>query len=120
MPGGVVVRAADRPSLTLETGVTWERLGEIAGHAVDFLLITYPPGGTSSSTGRLMRHSGAEFGFVLSGELVLTLGFSEIRLQPGDAVSFPSTTPHGYRNDGSVPALGVWFVIERDVLVDEP
>jgi transcriptional regulator with XRE-family HTH domain/quercetin dioxygenase-like cupin family protein len=119
-PGGVVVRAADRPSLTLETGVTWERLGEIAGHAVDFLLITYPPGGASSSTGGLMRHSGAEFGFVLSGELVLTLGFSEIRLRPGDAVSFPSTTPHGYRNDGSEPALGVWFVIERDVFVDEP
>jgi transcriptional regulator with XRE-family HTH domain/quercetin dioxygenase-like cupin family protein len=120
LPGGVVVRAADRPSLTLDTGVTWERLGEIAGHAVDFLLITYPPGGTSSSTGRLMRHSGAEFGFVLGGELVLTLGFSEIRLRPGDAVSFPSTTPHGYRNDGSEPAVGVWFVIERDVVVDQP
>jgi quercetin dioxygenase-like cupin family protein len=120
MAAGVVVRGADRPSLTLETGVTWERLGEIAGHAVDFLLITYPPGGTSSSTGGLMRHSGAEFGFVLRGELVLTLGFSEIRLRPGDAVSFPSTTPHGYRNDGSEPAVGVWFVIERDVLVDQP
>jgi hypothetical protein len=34
-------------------------------------------------------------------------------LQPGDAVSFDSTTPHGYRNDGSEPAVGIWFVLER-------
>jgi uncharacterized cupin superfamily protein len=86
---------------------------------VDFLLITYPPGATSSSRGGQMRHSGAEFGFVLRGELVLTLGFDEVRLGPGDAVSFPSTTPHSYRNDGTEPAVGVWFVIERDVHVDD-
>jgi transcriptional regulator with XRE-family HTH domain/quercetin dioxygenase-like cupin family protein len=114
-----VVRPGDRHRLTLDTGVTWDRLGEIAGQPVDFLLITYPPGATSSSRGGQMRHSGAEFGFVLRGELVLTLGFDEVRLGPGDAVSFPSTTPHSYRNDGTEPAVGVWFVIERDVHVDE-
>lgn len=112
-----VVRRDSRQSITMDTGVTWERLGEIARHAVDFLLITYPPGATSSSNGGQMRHSGAEFGFVLNGELVLTLGFDEIRLHPGDAVSFPSTTPHGYRNEGTEPAVGVWFVIERDVVL---
>jgi quercetin dioxygenase-like cupin family protein len=50
---------------------------------------------------------------VISGELILTLGFEEHRLGPGDAVSFDSTTPHGYRNDGTEPAVGVWFVLER-------
>jgi quercetin dioxygenase-like cupin family protein len=80
---------------------------------VDFLRITYQPGGTSSSSGELMRHSGTEYGYVLRGELILTLGFDEHRLQPGDAVSFDSTTPHGYRNDGSEPAVGIWFVLER-------
>ena len=115
----VVVRPRERHTLTLDTGVTWERLGEIAGKPVDFLLITYPPGATSSSSGGQMRHSGAEFGLVLQGELVLTLGFDEVRLHPGDAVSFPSTTPHSYRNDGTEPAIGVWFVIERDVVVGE-
>jgi hypothetical protein len=34
-------------------------------------------------------------------------------LQRGDAVSFDSTTPHGYRNDGAEPAVGIWFVLER-------
>ena len=99
--------------LTLDSGVTWELLGELPPYPVDFMLVTYAPGGTSSSTGGLMRHSGSEFGFLLSGELTLTLGFDEIALRPGDSISFESTTPHGYRNDGTEPAVGVWFVIER-------
>lgn len=110
---GPLVRPDGRQILTLDSGVTWELLGELPQHPVDFMLVTYAPGGTSSSTGGLMRHSGSEFGFLLSGELVLTLGFEEIVLQPGDAISFESTTPHGYRNDGTEPAVGVWFVIEE-------
>ena len=109
---GPVVRQADRTALTLDTGVVWERLGELPPHLVDFLLVTYPPGGTSSSTGGLMRHSGAEFGYLISGELILTLGFKEIALGPGDSFSFESTTPHSYRNEGTEPAVGVWFVLE--------
>jgi transcriptional regulator with XRE-family HTH domain len=110
---GPLVRPAERRLLTLESGVTWEMLGELPGRAVDFLLITYPPGGTSSPSGVLMRHPGSEYGFVIRGELLLTLGFEEIRLRPDDAISFESTTPHSYRNEGTEPAVGVWFVLER-------
>lgn len=109
---GPHVTPADRQALTLDTGVCWERLGELPPHPVDFLLVTYPPGGTSSSTGGLMRHPGSEYGFLVSGELVLTLGFEEIPLRAGDAISFESTTPHSYRNLSQEPAVGVWFVIE--------
>jgi transcriptional regulator with XRE-family HTH domain len=110
---GPLVRPDERQVLTLESGVTWELLGELPPYPVDFLRVTYPPGSTSSSNGGLMRHSGSEFGFLLSGELTLTLGFEELRLVAGDAISFESRTPHAYRNDGSVPAIGVWFVIEE-------
>jgi len=110
---GPLVRPAERQVLRLDSGVTWERLGSLSTHAVDFLLVTYAPGGSSSSTGDLMRHPGAEYGFLLSGELVLTLGFQDIVVRPGDAVSFDSTTPHRYRNDGTEPAVGVWYVIEH-------
>jgi transcriptional regulator with XRE-family HTH domain len=110
---GPVVPPDERDILTLDSGVIWERLGQVPGVHVDFLRITYQQGGTSSSSGELMRHSGTEYGYVLRGELILTLGFDEHRLQPGDAVSFDSTTPHGYRNDGSEPAVGIWFVLER-------
>jgi transcriptional regulator with XRE-family HTH domain/quercetin dioxygenase-like cupin family protein len=110
---GPKVGPDDRRVLTLDSGVTWQQLGELPHRAVDFLLITYPPGASSSNTGGLMRHPGSEYGFVLRGELVLTLGFEEVRLRPGDAISFESTTPHSYRNDGTEAAVGVWFVTEH-------
>jgi transcriptional regulator with XRE-family HTH domain len=111
---GPLVRPDERRALTLDSGVTWELLGELPGRTVDFLRITYPPGGTSSSSGGLMRHPGCEYGMVLSGELILTLGFDEIHLRAGDSISFESTTPHRYRNDGTEPAVGIWFVLERE------
>jgi transcriptional regulator with XRE-family HTH domain len=110
---GPVVRPHERELLTLDSGVTWELLGQIPHKHVDFLLITYQPGGSSSSSGLLMRHSGTEFGYVISGELTLSLGFETHTLVAGDAVSFDSSTPHGYRNETGAPAVGVWFVLER-------
>ncbi len=109
---GPVVRASERPVLTLDSGVTWQRLGRLPLHHVDFLLVSYAPGGTSSSSGALMRHSGSEYGVLLRGELVLTLAFEDIVLRAGDSISFESTTPHRYRNDGPDEAVGVWFVAE--------
>jgi transcriptional regulator with XRE-family HTH domain len=110
---GPLVRPEQRRVLHLDSGVTWELLGELPQHTVDFLMVTYEPGGTSSSLGGLMRHPGSEYGHLLSGELLLTLGFEELVLRPGDSICFDSSTPHRYRNEGSEPAVGVWFVIER-------
>ncbi|MFI8214990.1 helix-turn-helix domain-containing protein [Streptomyces sp. NPDC085932] len=107
---GPLVGAAGRETLELDSGVVWERLGRVPGADVDFLLVTYRPGGASSGSGALMRHPGTEYGYLTSGELILTLGFDEYTVRPGEAVCFESTTPHRYRNDGEVPAVGVWFV----------
>ena len=108
---GPLVTRAEREIIVLDSGVTWERLGQVPGLQVDFLLVTYQPGGTSSSNGELMRHNGFEYGYLNSGELTLRLGFDEYHLAAGDAVSFSSSTPHGYRNDGAIPAVGVWLVL---------
>lgn len=107
---GPLVGPDEREALELDSGVVWERLGHVPGTDVDFLLVTYRPGGSSSGSGGLMRHAGTEYGYLTSGELVLTLGFEEYTLRPGDAVCFESATPHRYRNDGDEPAVGVWFV----------
>jgi transcriptional regulator with XRE-family HTH domain len=111
-PTGPHLRPGGREILALESGVSWERLGQLRGHHVDFLKITYGPGSTSASRGELMHHAGTEYGYLIRGELVLTLGVEERRLGPGDSVCFDSTTPHGYRNDGDEPAIGIWFVQE--------
>ncbi|MBX9363584.1 helix-turn-helix domain-containing protein [Streptomyces sp. WAC04114] len=107
---GPLVGSAGRETLELDSGVVWERLGRVPGAEADFLLVTYRPGGSSAGSGGLMRHAGTEYGYLTSGELVLTLGFEEYTLRAGDSVCFESTTPHRYRNDGEVPAVGVWFV----------
>ncbi|WP_211754438.1 helix-turn-helix domain-containing protein [Nocardioides gansuensis] len=112
---GPVVRPGDLEPIELESGVTWELLGQVPGVHTEFLRVTYPPGASSSSSDRLMRHPGTEYGYLVSGELVLTLGFEEHVLRPGDAISFESRTPHCYRNRSDEPAVGIWFVRE-----DEP
>jgi len=109
---GPHVSPGDREVLTLDTGVTWQRLGQVPHHHVDFLLVTYQPASSSSADGGLMRHPGTEYGYLISGELQLTLGFDQHSMAAGDAVCFESTTPHGYRNDGEEPAVGVWFVVD--------
>lgn len=101
-----------REAITLDSGVVWEIMGQLAGERVDFLRIIYPPG-SSSSTGELMSHPGTEYGFLHSGELVMQLGDVERTLAPGDAVSFRSSTPHRFRNDGDVTAIGIWVVIDN-------
>ena len=109
---GPHVSPDERELLTLESGVTWERLGQVPHHHVDFLLVTYQPGSASSSEGRLMRHGGTEYAYLISGELELSLGFDKYAMAPGDSVCFESTRPHAYSNHGEVPAVGVWVVIE--------
>jgi len=111
-PPGAVVCPGQREVLELDSGVTWQRLGLVPGSRVDFLLVSYAPGGCSSPEGHLMQHAGTEYGYLIQGELVVTLGLRSHRLTPGDAVSFASATPHSYRNEGMVPAVGIWFVAE--------
>jgi transcriptional regulator with XRE-family HTH domain len=109
----VVQPAESRSSLQLDSGVTWERL--TAGHDpnVDFLFTTYDVGGSSSGSDKLVRHSGREYGVVLSGQLQVTVGFETYTLGPGDACSFDSNEPHRLANPGDEPTTAIWVVIGR-------
>lgn len=108
-----VQRADSRRALELETGVRWERLTRHADRFADFLYVIYDIGGSSSQGDRFIRHSGREYGLVLSGKLEVTVGFESHVLGPGDSISFDSTDPHCLRNVGNEPVHGVWFVIGR-------
>ena len=106
-------RRGEHAVLEMENGVRWERLAMGEGGPADALLVTYAPGASSSIEGRLMRHSGIEYAFILEGELTLQLDFDTFVLGPGDSLQFDSVRPHLYRNAGSEPARGVWFVVGR-------
>ena len=117
---GPVVHPGERRVLHMDSGVVWERLTRGPSDIVDALLVTYEPDGTSSSTGKLMRHSGMEFAYLLTGELTLQLGFETHVLRAGDSMEFDSSTPHLYYNSGDVPAKGLWYVVSRDTVPTQP
>ena len=108
----VVQQAADNAVLDMENGVRWERLATGAGPA-DALLVTYAPGASSSVEGRLMRHAGVEYAYLLEGELTLQLEFDEHVLRAGDSLHFDSVRPHLYVNQSDAIARGIWFVVGR-------
>jgi transcriptional regulator with XRE-family HTH domain len=108
-----VQRAGDNPMLEMENGVRWERLAIGEDGAADAFLATYGPHASSSVEGRLMRHAGIEYGYLIEGELTLQLEFDTHVLTPGDSLYFDSARPHLYVNNGDVPARGVWFVVGR-------
>jgi transcriptional regulator with XRE-family HTH domain/mannose-6-phosphate isomerase-like protein (cupin superfamily) len=111
--GCQLVRPEKRRKLELESGVTWELLSDLLPHLVDFMYVTYEPGGRSSSSGKLMRHTGTEFAYLLRGKLKIQVGFDEYVLQAGDALAFDSSEPHLLVNEGAEPAEGIWFVLGR-------
>lgn len=108
-----VQRASEGPVLEMENGVHWERLAVGEGGPADAILVTYEPGATSSIEGKLMRHSGLEYAYILEGELTLQLDFDTHVLGPGDSLQFNSVRPHLYTNNGTTNARGVWFVVGR-------
>jgi transcriptional regulator with XRE-family HTH domain len=110
---GRVQRAGMRQAIRLESGVRWERLTPNPDPGADFLYVVYDVGGSSSEGGRFIRHSGREYGLVLSGTLEVTVGFESFLLGPGDSICFDSTMPHCLRNVSEEPVHGVWFVIGR-------
>lgn len=108
-----IQRASDNPVLEMENGVRWEKLAMGDDGAASALLVTYEPGASSSIEGRLMRHAGVEYAYLIEGELTLQLEFDTHVLRAGDSVRFDSVRPHLYSNRGTVPARGVWFVLGR-------
>ncbi len=107
-----VQRGIDNPFLEMENGVRWERLAGENGPA-DGLLVSYDPGASSSIEGKLMRHAGIEYAYIIEGQLTLQLDFDTYVLEAGDSMYFDSVRPHLYSNNGTAVARGVWFVFGR-------
>ena len=118
-PGGTlggsspIQRAADRHRIRLASGVLWQRLTTESEPGVEFLHVTYEVGGASSPEDAYQRHSGHEWGYVLSGTLEVRIGFDEYVLGAGDAISINSGMPHRLANIGDVPVEAIWFVLGR-------
>lgn len=120
-PADPVQRADSRKAIRLASGVIWERLTTASAPNVEFIYVTYEVGGASSPEHEFQRHSGQEWGYILSGTLGVTVGFDDYVLGPGDAIALDSTAPHRLYNLGDEPVHGIWFTLgRRPVDVDSP
>jgi transcriptional regulator with XRE-family HTH domain len=108
-----VQRRDSRRVIELNSGVRWEWLTAADQGAVEFVEAIYGVGGASSPDGKLVRHSGREFGLVLSGRLHVTVGSGQCVLEAGDSISFSSNIPHRLLNDGNEIVEAIWVVVDR-------
>ncbi|MHB1165831.1 MAG: helix-turn-helix domain-containing protein [Candidatus Nanopelagicales bacterium] len=105
-----IVAPAGRPRLVMDSGVIWESLATNSDANLDFMEIIYPAGSSSTNDGRMLRHVGTEYGYLISGILQITFGFDTYTLRPGESMSLDSSVPHLLTNPGTVPARGIWAV----------
>ena len=108
-----IVHPSHRPRLDMAAGVEWERLAATPERAVNFMKIRYAPGASSTDNGEPVSHEGYEYGYVLAGELEVTVGEEKFLLNVGESLGFDSRIMHSLRNPGDVDFEGIWFVHGR-------
>jgi transcriptional regulator with XRE-family HTH domain len=107
-----VVRAGERRSMDVHGAAGGDALHELLTpdleRSIEVVWIEAPPGYDTSATP--YSHAGEEFGLVLKGRHEVFLDGACYQLGPGDSITYPSTTPHWYRNAGDETVEAVWVV----------
>jgi transcriptional regulator with XRE-family HTH domain len=103
-----LVRSGERPVLHVADGeVRIEQLAHDTKHLEPQLFILAP----GASSDGAYAHEGEEFLYLLSGAVTVWVGDDEIYAldRAGDALSFPSTLPHRWRNDAGGESRLLWI-----------
>ena len=72
--------------------------------ALTGLMVTVEPGGGTEA----YFHPGHEFGFVIAGEIELTIDDAAYTLRTGDSFAFKSTLAHSFRNNSAERCVILW------------
>lgn len=109
----VVLTQQERPVAGQVQGLSqWEGIEAevmipyVEGRLLEGFIFILEAGGHS---GGVLRHEGEECGYVLEGELELTVGSETHRLGSGSSFFFYSSTPHSYRNPSNATAKVIWI-----------
>lgn len=105
VPRTRLVRQDERRVIEADGGVRIEDLA-VEATLLEPQLFVLAPGATSDGT---YHHPGEEFMFVLTGRVGVWLDEGEYyELDPGDALTYPSTLPHRFACLGSSEARLIW------------
>jgi transcriptional regulator with XRE-family HTH domain len=108
---GIVFRAGARPLIALDPlrrgeGISLERVIPYSpGHLLQCNIHHIEKDGANAGP---IQHAGEEVGYILAGEVELTVGEKHFQLTEGDAFVFNSDLPHSYRNTGNKRASIFW------------
>jgi transcriptional regulator with XRE-family HTH domain len=101
-----IVRAGNRRKLNFGPGVTDYLLSPSLSGRLELLYTRLGPRAKGGE--QLITYSGEQAGMVLSGTFELHISDKRFLLREGDSFSFPSTTPHHYRNPGRIETVIIW------------
>lgn len=105
--GDFVVRRANRREINLsQSGVREQLLSPHLAGNLEMVLTTFAPGAGTGEEGRVRK--GEEGGFVISGQLELTVEGQTLLLEAGDSFQMNATGRHWCRNPGDTDAVIVW------------
>ena len=80
-----------------------QQIGDAKAANLQILHEYYEPGADTGET--MLEHKAHEGGFVISGEIEVSVGDQKTVLRSGDGYLFDSTHPHRFRNLGSEPCI---------------
>ncbi|MFD0713752.1 helix-turn-helix domain-containing protein [Paenibacillus sp. GCM10027626] len=108
----IVVRKDQRKQIFFpNSNVVYHSLTPHNKGELDFLLIEIQPGEEHGKE-QQVSHAGEECGFVQSGELTVLLGEKRYVLKEGDSISFQSSVPHRFINEGAEPSISIWAMTQ--------
>ena len=103
-----VVRAGERVATKLgDRGIAKEYLTPYRDFGLRLLRIAFPPRSESS---QMMVGPGEKAGYVVSGEMTLTVEETVLRLRAGDSFQFPSSDRHSFGNPTDDVTEIVWIM----------
>jgi transcriptional regulator with XRE-family HTH domain len=108
---GIVLRAGQRPVLKTDPlrespGVSYERLVPFAaGNLLECNIHVIETGGSKNDP---ITHQGETVGYVIEGQIELTIETTSYNLSVGDSFFFKNHLPNSYRNTGQGTARVLW------------
>jgi len=109
---GLIQKAGQRPLIGTDplrggTGVSYERLVPFgAGNLLEGNVHVIEPNGVKTD---LITHQGETLGYVLEGELELTIESTTYLLSSGDSFFYKNHLTTSYRNTGAAQTRVVWI-----------
>jgi transcriptional regulator with XRE-family HTH domain len=91
-------------------GVGYEQLmtSQLSAVPTELFLIEVEPGRATAMSGG--GHEGAEIGYVLAGNALLTIGTNEYPVAENDSIYFDARSPHRLTNTGKKIFRAVWSI----------